>query len=473
MDLSLASIINVSVSQQQPGAGAYNTSNIALFTAAPFADTFGDLGYNIYLSPTQVGIDFGTDSEPFAIANAIFSQQPNILNNGGYLVIIPLRVAVQNLSLSGVPAAGSFTIAFTQGTTAAIEWNDTADQIQTKIQAVAGLGSVTVSGSLSSEAIVLTLAGVYGPQTLPTVGGAGLTTSVPADITITPTTTTAGETLAAAITASVGLVQYFGICTDNVLDQADVLAAAAVVQALVKILFIVETEETTVEAGGLIDLLRTGSFTQTRGLYYGGSVTDPLVYMGSYMGLGLSVNFGGSLTTITMHMKTLIGVEPDDSMTPTIANLCNVAGADYYASFQGVPKNFCSGGNNYYDNVYNTLWFAGDIQIAGFNVIAEASTKVTQTESGMDIFKQAYGQVCEQGVANNFLAPGSWTNPSTFGNQVDFYLNIAQRGYYIYSTPIAQQNPTDRANRVAPLVQIAIKFAGAVQSGTVIISVNP
>jgi len=79
MNLAITNVINVSVSQSPVGAGEYNTSNIALFSDEPYASSFGTLGYNIYLSATQVGIDFGTASKTYQMAVSIFSQQPNIL----------------------------------------------------------------------------------------------------------------------------------------------------------------------------------------------------------------------------------------------------------------------------------------------------------------------------------------------------------------------------------------------------------
>lgn len=472
--LSLTNIVNISVSEAQAGIGDYNTSNIALFSDDAYdTDSFGSLGYKIYLSVQEVGEDFGTDSVTYAMSVGMFAQKPNILAGNGYLVIIPFVTAVQHFALSGVPASGSFTLAFTQGTTAAINWNDTSDMITAKIQAVAGLEQAVATGSLASQAFNISLKGVYGPESLPTVGGAGLQTSVPGAITITPTTTTAGETFTAAIVRTQGLVQYFGLMANLILAEAPMLAAAATVQTLNKIVSFVSTDQAAVAEGGLLDLLRTGGFTQSRGLFYGASDdSDALVMMAAYLSRGLSTNFSGSNTTETMHLKDLSGIQPDPVMTQTLLNLCQAAGADVYASFQGVPKVFCSGKNQFFDQVYNLQWFVGALQVAGFNFLAESSTKVPQTENGMDGLKNAYRQVCEQAVTNQYSAPGTWNSSTTFGNQGDFLQNITQRGYYIFSQPIGKQSQTAREARQAPLVQIALKEAGAIHSSNVIVFVN-
>jgi hypothetical protein len=411
------------------------------------------------------------------MANAIFSQQPNILTGGGQLVVILLNVAVQTLAFSGVAASGTFVLNYNAHATAAINWNDTASQIQTKLQALAGLAEVVVTGTIASESVVVTMNGVYGAAALLSVSSNTLQTAGSASITVTPTTTTPGETIGAAITRTQSLVQYFGILVDQtlaVIGQTDLLAAAAIVQALNKIAFFVSNNQADITTGGMVDLLRSGSFTQTRGLYYGDSnFMNDLIFMASYAGRALSTNFTGSNTTQTMHLKALAGVQPDPTITQTILNTAIAAGADTYISLQGVPSVFCSGANTFFDRVYNLQWFVGALQVAGFNYLATTSTKVPQTEAGMDGLKGAYRSVCEQGVTNQYGAPGSWNSPTVFGNPSDLILNVAQRGYYIYSTPIAQQSQTNRVARQAPLVQIAFKEAGAIQSSTVIVNVNP
>lgn len=476
MQLEITNVIDISVSEEQSGLGEYNTSNLAIFSNETPADSFGTDGYANYLSPTQIGIDFGTDSETYAMANAIFSQSPNILAGGGELTVILLITAIQNLAFSGTAASGTFVMNYGGNATAAINWNDTAAQIQTKLQVVPGLEQALVSGSVASHSLHVTFAGAYGVQALITITSDTLATSGITPVTITVTTLTAGETLGAAITRTAGLVQYFGVITNSNLTeigQTDMLAAATVIQALNKIAFFVSYDSAAIESGGILDLLTTGSLTQSRGLYYGDDDGDnAILMMAAYAGRALSTNFDGSNTTQNMNLKDLAGVQPDPTMTQTLQNKAKAAGADTYVSIQGVAKILCSGANKFFDQVYNLRWFVGALQIAGFNYLAESSTKIPQTENGIDGLKGAYRNVCEQGVTNQYGAPGRWTSSTTFGNQADLVANVAQRGYYIYSQPISQQSQASRADRAAPLVQIAFKEAGAVDSSAVIVNVN-
>ncbi len=474
--LPITNVISVTSTISGAAVGEYNTSNIALFTTDAPGSTFGSNGYALYLSPDQVATDFGSSSTTYSMATALFSQAPNILANNGYLAVIPFVVSVQTLAFSGVPASGTFDLDTPAGNVTGIQYNATSASIQTSLQALTGYSQVQVSGSLASQSLVITFYGVYGPVAAVTTVNNTLETSAPASVTITITQTATGETLNDAITRTENLIQYFGIIANVVVDQADILAAAATVQALNKMLMYGSNQQTDIATGGTIDLLRTGNFTQTRGLYYGSTGTnatlDLLEFVAAYAGRAFSTNFSGSNTCQIMHLKQLATINPDPTITQTILTTAGTAGADCYVSINGYSCVFSSGANKFFDQVYNLQWFTGAIETAGFNYLAGTSSKIPQTEPGMTGLKGAYRQVCVQAVANGYVAPGTWNSATTFGDQTKFLDNVAQYGYYIYSTPVSQQSETDRAARQAPLVQIALKEAGGIDSSDVLVVVN-
>lgn len=80
------------------------------------------------------------------------------------------QVSVESIAFTPAPVSGSFILSYGAGSTAAINWNDSAATVQTKLQAVAGLGSVTVSGSIAAG-LSVTFTGVYPPAALLTVAG--------------------------------------------------------------------------------------------------------------------------------------------------------------------------------------------------------------------------------------------------------------------------------------------------------------
>lgn len=281
------------------------------------------------------------------------------------------------------------------------------------------------------------------------------------------------ETLATAINRAESLVQFFGILSTKDYDADEVSAAAAVVQTLNKILFVVSNSSADIAADGSFHDIAEAGYDKTRCLAYLSAETeDAKVMAAAYAGRALSTVFDGSNTTSTMHLKDLVGITADPTMTQTQLNLCQSCGADAYVNIAGVAKTFTSGANKFFDQVYNRCWFLGALEVAGFNALAKVSTKVPQTEPGMTILKGAYRLVCDRAVRNGYVAPGTWNSADRFGDVEAMLRNIEEVGYYIYSLPVNQQAQTEREERKAPLVQIAIKEAGAIHSSNVLVYIN-
>lgn len=281
------------------------------------------------------------------------------------------------------------------------------------------------------------------------------------------------ETLATAISRADSLVQFFGILSTKDYDSEEVSDAAAVVQTLNKILFVVSNSATDIAATGSFHDIAEAGYDKTRCLAYLSGTTEPAKIMAAaYAGRALSTAFEGSNTTSTMHLKDLIGVTADPTMTQTQLNLCQNCGADAYVNIAGVAKTFTSGANGFFDQVYNRCWFLGALEVAGFNALAKVSTKVPQTEPGMTILKGAYRLVCDRAVRNGYCAPGAWNSADRFGDVEAMLRNIEEVGYYIYSLPVNQQAQTEREERKAPLIQIALKEAGAIHSSNVLVYIN-
>ncbi len=381
-ELDITNVVNISVSAAPTGIGAYNTSNIALFTADTPLDMGSDSpfvtdGYKIYLSAREVAEDFESNSITLSMATKIFSQNPNILNNNGYLVIIPF-----------------------------------------------------LSGS---------------------------------------------ERLKDAIIRAESLVQFFGIITArDILDYGDeFIEAGEYVQTLNKMFFAFSSEAASLDTNGLCDVIRDLKYDKTRCLVYISALTaDAKNYAAAYASRALSVNFSGSNTTITMHLKDLVGITADTNMTQTLLNKAQTVGADVYINIAGVAKVFTSGANSFFDQVYNREWLIGALEVDLFNALATVSTKIPQTEAGMAILKGVVRNDCEKAVRNGYIAAGAWNSADRIGNPEDMLRNIEEIGYYIYSTPVNSQSQSERVARTAPLMQLAIKEAGAIHKTNLIIYIN-
>lgn len=333
-------------------------------------------GFQIYVDPIQVGLDFGTSSETYALAEAVFNQSPNVLSGNGYLVVYSMA---------------------------------------------------------------------------------------------------AGDTLSTAITALCGILYCGGFIWGGYApNTAEILAASTLVQGLSpkRMLFAPTTNLSDLYAGGMCYQVSALLQTWTRLLIHTASALQARLFAAAYASRLMSVDFSGSNTTLTMNLKQLVGIPADLGINETVFAQCQTVGVDFYAQVATLSETVSTGGNDYSDNVYNLTWLLGALQVATFNGLAQTPTKIPQTEQGMNTVKGTIIGVLNQAVANGFLAPGAWT-ATTFGNPTSLISNIADFGFYVYSAPVALQLQAQRQKRIAPLIQIAVKYAGAIQQISGIIYINP
>lgn len=255
--------------------------------------------------------------------------------------------------------------------------------------------------------------------------------------------------------------------------DAEMEAAAATFQAARVLLFLSSSSTAQLTTGNAFFSIQAASQTFARCLLYTVDAVSARLFAAAYASLGMSTNWNGSATASTQQMKNLANVLPDPGITQTILNSCETVGVDIYANFGPLPKLFSTGGNTFFDQVWGTLWLASELEVAGFNAIATTPTKIPQTEAGIALLRNAYTRILEQGVVNGFIAPGAWNSPVLFGNPATLVDSVANLGYYVYSQPVSQQLQTARVARQAPVIQIAVKLAGAVHSSSVIVYINP
>lgn len=255
-------------------------------------------------------------------------------------------------------------------------------------------------------------------------------------------------------------------------SDSDYLEVAAFIEAdPVTRMFGVTTQETgaltLLVSNDIASELLAGSYDQSFSIY---SSTNPYAAFAIFGNL-VTINLSGSNTFKTMMYQQAIGIiaeELDDSEADALeAKRCNVFVA--YDNNTSIVQYGTMAGPVFIDETYGTDALANGVQVAYYNVLYTAGTKVPQTDPGDAQFTTAISQVCQQYVTNGFLAPGTW-NAQGFGQlQEGQYLKL---GYYIYMTPLALQSEADRAARKGPPYQVAAKLAGANQTGQVLITIN-
>jgi hypothetical protein len=89
VQIPLSYVINVTVLPTPQNLGIPNVNTIGLITQDQPSGWGPSEAYRIYTSPDAVATDFGSGTQTYAMAIAIFSQQPNPVGTNGYLAIIP------------------------------------------------------------------------------------------------------------------------------------------------------------------------------------------------------------------------------------------------------------------------------------------------------------------------------------------------------------------------------------------------
>lgn len=192
----------------------------------------------------------------------------------------------------------------------------------------------------------------------------------------------------------------------------------------------------------------------------------------SVFGRMATVDFTQSNSTLTLMFQQEPGITAE-TLTETQANTLQAKNCNVFANYvndtsilqYGVVSN-----GDFIDEIQDIDWIQNAIQTAVYNVLYTAGTKIPQTNAGVNQETNAIQGVCDQAVANGMAAPGVW-NGQPFGA-----LNSGQylkTGYYIFAQSVDLQSEADRAARISPPIQVAVKLAGAIQSVNISVFVNP
>lgn len=479
--------INVSLTATPSGLADFNTNSIAIFSneQAGFSEN-----YQAYITPSAVADDFGTDSLTYKMANALFTPVPNFRTGGGYLYIFPISAtnatagSVTTASLSSnianfkEVADGSLKITI-DGTIYVLQ-----DLDFTQISTVKDIADVIAKQNLDVyiEATATTIKFTskrFG--TGATVAIATQTESSGTDIAAqsylnaSAATTVAGvdasgESLADAVTSALEQVYFGKVLTTQFVDDTTYLANSTAIQSNDVVYF--EAMNSLKDMAVTGAAIKSAGNGKTRTLAYSANAETSKIAVATYATIASGVNYNGADTAMTMNLKTLTGIIGDGGLNDTYVLSANTNGVDIYGNTGGLSVVYSNDNNGYTDEVCADLWLKKALEVAGFNYLRQTNTKIPQTEEGMTGLKNAYIQVCEKAIRNGNIAAGTWNGSIPFGDPADFARNIEEKGYYIYSIPVAQQSQTEREARKAPVVQIALKRSGAFHFSDVIVNIQ-
>ena len=496
----MASINNVIRTQLLPEgqAVARDNMNVTCIITSSQKVLSTNERYSLHLDVASVESKYGATSKEAQYANTVFGTKPNPIAAGGVLVIGYWRAADEDVPATAaklvgeqlsapalLPVAnqvtdGSFTIdvdgipqtATGLDLSVAADLQDLADIVD---------GALTgATASLVNDAIVITSDTTGAASTLSYMSDDGTGTYIGDILGLSEdslSTLTQGEDSSVkaaeekldAISAIKSQVNIKGaMFIDRILDL-EVPTLASWSKANNVLMYEVFSGDSYLQKDPANPVwnVRLASQNTFRCLF---SKAGNRKLAASYMARTHTVNFGGQNVAITLNLKTLN--VPAEMYDQTTIDAAHAVGMDVYTTISDTPAVLCSSANDFVDNPYNLIAYQNAVQVDMYNLLKTTPTKVPQTTEGVDKMEDRLEKTTQGYVRAGVFEAGEWTLPDFFGNRETFLKAIRSQGYYVLAGDLADQPVADRQQRKSPVIQVAVKNAGAVHEADIIISFN-
>lgn len=487
--LSVSRLVNVQVNLSPLAPARRGFGTLMLAGDSDVID--GEELFRTYSGLEGVALDFGTSAPEYFAAALYFGQtpKPRTLMVGRWLRTATagllkggiLTSAQQAMSNWTVITTGAFDITLDGGT----EQNVTGLNFSgcANLSAVAALISTAiVGGSCSWDGsrfiIKSDTTGVSSEVSYGNAPASGVDISTMMKITsataLEPVPGFAPET---AVECAAKLAEHssawYGLqfAAGTMPSDDSLIEVAALIQGLTvsRIFAVVETNTLVLDGGYTTDLasrLKDLSYTRTYCQYSANKYAAA-----SALGRAFSVNFNANRSTITLMYKQEPGVVAEDLTESQALTLkdkrCNVF--VNYDNDTAILQYGVMSGPAYFDEIHGLDWFQNALQNSLYTLLYTSKTKIPQTDAGSNQLVTEVNKVCEEAINNGLAAPGVW-NADGFG-QLERG-QFLKSGYYVYAMPMSLQAQSEREQRKAPPIQVALKLAGAIQEIDVIVDVN-
>lgn len=281
------------------------------------------------------------------------------------------------------------------------------------------------------------------------------------------------ETLLQAVNASLQYTNWYGLAIADSADlvEADVISVAAAIEASsLSCILAVTTDDVNVLVAGNTDnigyKLKAAGYGRTFWQYSSSSKYAAI----SAFGRAFTVNFTGNNTTITLKFKTEPGVTYETLTTTQAAAIDSINGNVYvyYANDTAIIQQGVMANGDFFDERHGLDWLQNYVQTNLYNLLYTSATKIPQTDAGVTRLMTNVEASLDQAVNNGLVAPGVW-NGGPIG-QIESGDTLT-KGYYVYADSVDNQAQSDREARKSPVIQAALKLAGAIHYGDVQINV--
>ncbi len=247
------------------------------------------------------------------------------------------------------------------------------------------------------------------------------------------------------------------------------VAAAIEASSLSRILA-VTTDDVNVLVSGNADnigyKLKAAGYSRTFWQYSSSSKYAAI----SAFGRAFTVNFTGNNTTITLKFKTEPGVTHETLTTAQASAIDAINGNVYvyYANDTAIIQQGVMANGDFFDERHGLDWLQNYVQTNLYNLLYTSNTKIPQTDAGVTRLMTNVEASLDQAVNNGLIAPGVW-NGGPIG-QIESGDTLT-KGYYVYADSVDNRAQSDREARKSPVIQAAIKLAGAIHYADVQINV--
>jgi len=498
MSVSIKNVVTVTLLQGGALAMADNPNVVAMITSEQQGPISSASRYRIYSEAASVAADFGTASQAYDFAMSFFGTQPNATNAGGFLVMGYWRGAEETqaataASLNGAQlseasvvsalqqvADGTLDITIDSGSKSLTAMDFRATTTLDEIAVVINTALNGETAAVVDQRIVITSSttgtdsaitfasdpgtGTFIGQTLAlTTGSGGFLTQGAAPAALT------AETKLAGIAELFSQVKFRGaMFIDNPTDEeSKTLAEWGQANDVLQYDVFDEPSNLEVDTENVVWDIKLSGLTNYRMLY---SKAGNRKLAASYMARAHTVNFAAENSALTMHLKELSVAA--EEYTQTEVNNAKTVGLDLYTTIKLTPAILTSGANNFTDERYNLIAFVDFLQIDMYNLLKQTSTKIPQTRRGVNQLIDQAEKTSRQFVRAGVAAPGTWSSPDYFGSRETFEQSIINNGFYWLAGSLSAQAQNSREARESPVLQGAVKMAGAVHSVDLIVMIN-
>lgn len=497
--LPVGRLIQVGVTLTPAGARSQSLSQLLCLSILSTIDQ--SERYRTYSSLSDVGVDFGTNTDEYIVAQRWFGQkpQPHSIMFGrwcktqaiGGIKGSPISATSSNLNVATWQAitAGSFAYQVDGGTLAnvtglnfstALDLNGVAAIIGTAITA-----SATCKWDAARRRFVIESRTLGTTSSISTLSAAGSGTDISGRLNMQTANMLQGGYQYQGIAAEgQGTVynyfdsnfgqQWYGLVSTACNDANANGFAQSVEASTNKHIYCYTSLDATILLSPTIDTTSIAVQLQALGitrtmLQY--SSTDKYAGVAALSKL-LSVDYGGNNSVIDLMYKGEVLVVPENLNTTQVNNLegkgCNVfvqydnGTAIFEPGQMPLPGLFA-------DQITDTDALAVAVMTRLYNVLYTNPKKLPQTDPGVHVLVTNIEDVCTQFVTNGTLAPGQW-NSAGFGALSEG--DNLPKGFYVFAPLVANQDPALRAARISPSLQCAVKLAGSIHDVVLSIVVN-